>query len=149
MADPLTALIHAVQVMNFLKTLILMNLKERENADVKARWIEKQTSDPSEEWESQHSEILGPDQKLNNNPKFLRVATLCRLEADNEEEFWNTEKRNDHDQGTTENIGTVQRLCKHPLFQLSKSAKKPLVSNRDEGKRGRDAWGSRLSSLPW
>ncbi|CAH8304913.1 unnamed protein product [Eruca vesicaria subsp. sativa] len=49
MADPLTALIHAVQVMNFLKTLILMNLKERENADAKARWIEKQTSDPSEE----------------------------------------------------------------------------------------------------
>uniref|UniRef100_A0A1J3D0S6 Rho GTPase-activating protein 3 n=1 Tax=Noccaea caerulescens TaxID=107243 RepID=A0A1J3D0S6_NOCCA len=149
MADPLTALIHAVQVMNFLKTLILMNLKERENADAKARWIEKQTSDPSEEWESQHSEILDSDQKLNNNPKFLRVATLCRLEADNEEEFWNSEKRNDHDQGTTENIGTVQRLCKHPLFQLSKSAKKPLVSNRDEGRRGRDAWGPRLSSLPW
>ncbi|CAH2057714.1 unnamed protein product [Thlaspi arvense] len=147
MADPLTALIHAVQVMNFLKTLILMNLKERENADAKARWIEKQTSDPSEEWDSQHSEILGPE-KPNNNPKFLRVATLCRLEADNEEEFWNMEKRNDH-KDTSEDIGTVQRLCKHPLFQLNKSAKKPLVSNQDEGRRGRDAWGSRLSSLPW
>ncbi|KAK1258423.1 hypothetical protein QJS04_geneDACA006624 [Acorus gramineus] len=32
MADPLTALIHAVQVMNFLKTLILKTLREREDA---------------------------------------------------------------------------------------------------------------------
>ncbi|KAG2309718.1 hypothetical protein Bca4012_081313 [Brassica carinata] len=142
MADPLTALIHAVQVMNFLKTLILMNLKERENADAKARWIEKQTSDPSEEWESHHSEILAPH-KPSNNPKFLRVSTLCRLEADNEEEFWNTEKRNDS-KGTAETIGTVQRLSK-----LSKSTRKPLVNNKDEGRRGREVWGSRLSSLPW
>ncbi|KAM0935031.1 putative Rho GTPase activation protein [Dioscorea sansibarensis] len=32
MADPLTALIHAVQVMNFLKTLIMKTLREREDA---------------------------------------------------------------------------------------------------------------------
>lgn len=32
MADPLTALMHAVQVMNFLKTLILRTLKGREEA---------------------------------------------------------------------------------------------------------------------
>nr|AAC69928.1 putative rac GTPase activating protein [Arabidopsis thaliana] len=154
MADPLTALIHAVQVMNFLKTLILMNLKERENADAKARWLKKQTSDPSEEWESQHSEILSPEKPNNNNPKFLRVATLCRLEADNEEEFWNIKKRNDHEgvldtSSGNGNIGPVQRLCKHPLFQLSKSTKKAFVSNRDEGRKGREAWSSRLSSLPW
>lgn len=30
MADPLTALIHAVQVMNFLKTLILKTIRDRE-----------------------------------------------------------------------------------------------------------------------
>lgn len=34
MADPLTALIHAVQVMNFLKTLILKTLREREEFKV-------------------------------------------------------------------------------------------------------------------
>ncbi|KAG6467022.1 rho GTPase-activating protein 2-like [Zingiber officinale] len=34
MSDPLTALMHAVQVMNFLKTLILKTLREREEADV-------------------------------------------------------------------------------------------------------------------
>lgn len=32
MADPLTALIHAVQVMNFLKTLIIKTLREREES---------------------------------------------------------------------------------------------------------------------
>ncbi|XAR64703.1 hypothetical protein NMG60_11008488 [Bertholletia excelsa] len=32
MADPLTALVHAVQVMNFLKTLIVRTLKEREDS---------------------------------------------------------------------------------------------------------------------
>lgn len=32
MADPLTALIHAVQVMNFLKTLINKSLREREES---------------------------------------------------------------------------------------------------------------------
>ncbi|XVF76184.1 hypothetical protein PTKIN_Ptkin13bG0246300 [Pterospermum kingtungense] len=34
MADPLTALMHAVQVMNFLKTLIIRTLKKREDAMV-------------------------------------------------------------------------------------------------------------------
>ncbi|KAJ3681087.1 hypothetical protein LUZ60_015576 [Juncus effusus] len=34
MSDPLTALMHAVQVMNFLKTLILKTLREREEAEL-------------------------------------------------------------------------------------------------------------------
>ncbi|CAN6466361.1 unnamed protein product [Victoria cruziana] len=37
MADPLTALIHAVQVMNFLKTLIMKILREREENAARAR----------------------------------------------------------------------------------------------------------------
>ncbi|CAH8304909.1 unnamed protein product [Eruca vesicaria subsp. sativa] len=86
--------------------------------------------------------MIAPE-KPSNNPKFLRVSTLCRLEADNEEEFWNIEKKKYH-KDTTETSGTVQRLSK-----LNKSTKKPLVSNQDKGRRGRDAWGSRLSSLPW
>lgn len=36
MADPLTALMYAVQVMNFLKTLILRTLKDREESVVEA-----------------------------------------------------------------------------------------------------------------
>ncbi|CAM6090090.1 unnamed protein product [Calypogeia fissa] len=37
MADPLTALMHAVQVMNFLKTLILRTLRDREDVVLDAR----------------------------------------------------------------------------------------------------------------
>ncbi|XP_031498991.1 rho GTPase-activating protein 5-like [Nymphaea colorata] len=37
MADPLTALIHAVQVMNFLKSLIMKTLREREENAARAR----------------------------------------------------------------------------------------------------------------
>ncbi|KAJ0772075.1 putative transcription factor bZIP family [Helianthus annuus] len=36
MADPLTALMYAVQVMNFLKTLITKNLREREDAVIES-----------------------------------------------------------------------------------------------------------------
>ncbi|GMI64668.1 hypothetical protein like AT5G22400 [Hibiscus trionum] len=36
MSDPLTALMHAVQVMNFLKTLVIRALKEREDSVVKS-----------------------------------------------------------------------------------------------------------------
>lgn len=36
MADPLTALMYAVQVMNFLKTLVVKTLKEREESIVKS-----------------------------------------------------------------------------------------------------------------
>jgi len=36
MADPLTAFMYAVQVMNFLKTLVSRTLKERNDSDVES-----------------------------------------------------------------------------------------------------------------
>lgn len=47
MADPLTALMYAVQVMNFLKTLIIKTLREREDAAVNA--ASAYHSEPSDE----------------------------------------------------------------------------------------------------
>lgn len=48
MADPLTALMHAVQVMNFLKTLIEKTLKERENSILDSALDSRNSSrDPS------------------------------------------------------------------------------------------------------
>ncbi|XXG62773.1 hypothetical protein AAC387_Pa05g1083 [Persea americana] len=47
MADPLTALMYAVQVMNFLKTLIIKTLREREDAAVNA--ASANHSEPSDE----------------------------------------------------------------------------------------------------
>ncbi|XP_068649928.1 rho GTPase-activating protein 5-like isoform X1 [Aristolochia californica] len=48
MADPLTALIHAVQVMNFLKTLIIKTLREREEAAAEMGGISSCSQSPSE-----------------------------------------------------------------------------------------------------
>jgi len=39
MADPLTALMHVVQVMNFLKTLEMKTLREREGSTVKSNTV--------------------------------------------------------------------------------------------------------------
>lgn len=46
MADPLTALMHAVQVMNFLKTLIERTLKEREDSVLDSA-LDSYSRDPS------------------------------------------------------------------------------------------------------
>ncbi|KAK4578099.1 hypothetical protein RGQ29_028295 [Quercus rubra] len=46
LADPLTALIHAVQVMNFLKTLILKTLREREESATEARQLSSCSDSP-------------------------------------------------------------------------------------------------------
>lgn len=56
MSDPLTALMHAVQVMNLLKTLIMKRLREREEAageysPVSSRFWDRQTY---EEHDGQH-----------------------------------------------------------------------------------------------
>lgn len=45
MGDPLTALIHAVQVMNFLKTLINKTLRDREESGGKVRLLSSVTED--------------------------------------------------------------------------------------------------------
>lgn len=52
MADPLTALMYAVQVMNFLKTLILRTLRERE--DLMVEQTPGSHSEPSDENGSQN-----------------------------------------------------------------------------------------------
>ncbi|MQM20142.1 hypothetical protein Taro_053158 [Colocasia esculenta] len=51
MSDPLTALMHAVQVMNFLKTLILKTLREREEAST-----EGYSPFSRSPWSDEHSE---------------------------------------------------------------------------------------------
>ncbi|XP_010544872.1 PREDICTED: rho GTPase-activating protein 3 [Tarenaya hassleriana] len=146
MADPLTALIHAVQVMNFLKTLIQKILREREQAEAKARSLEKPSEETKQSPCSQNRERSRSGHEKTGNPRFLRVATLCRLEADNEEEMWNLEKEKDFDSRTSDDDSSaglrlmregVERLCRHPVFQISKPLKKATVNTRDGGGGGR------------
>ncbi|CAL2281055.1 unnamed protein product [Prunus armeniaca] len=78
MSDPLTALMHAVQVMNLLKTLIIKTLREREETDtgsyspMSSRSSDHQTD---EDFDSQHememessSELSGPTSDYDENP---------------------------------------------------------------------------------
>ncbi|GJN21843.1 hypothetical protein PR202_gb09362 [Eleusine coracana subsp. coracana] len=58
MGDPLTALIHAVQVMNFLKTLILKTVNERDEAATAARAFVSDSDSPSDKDEPQTLEHL-------------------------------------------------------------------------------------------
>jgi hypothetical protein len=59
MADPLTALIHAVQVMNFLKTLIIKTVKEREESAAAARASSSNSGSSSDKDEPQELDHLG------------------------------------------------------------------------------------------
>lgn len=61
MSDPLTALMHAVQVMNLLKTLILKTLREREHDESEYSAISSQSSSSDELDEKHHHVEQGGD----------------------------------------------------------------------------------------
>ncbi|KAJ0028789.1 hypothetical protein Pint_36044 [Pistacia integerrima] len=63
MSDPLTALMYAVQVMNFLKTLIIMTLKEREDSMVESG----RDSRPEPSDENGHQSSLRPYREHTHN----------------------------------------------------------------------------------
>ncbi|PWA41080.1 rho GTPase activating protein with PAK-box/P21-Rho-binding domain-containing protein [Artemisia annua] len=169
MADPLTALIHAVQIMNLLKTLVMKTLRERE-----------ESSSGSEPLSS-----CANNQSPNNiveYPYLLKSATLKRLVSENEEQFWsfprksgslveydymsgksspvtficdslksedNTKQERQHHReavidGILERLRLrkgVRRLCRvrYPVFQLSKPSKKTGTMIVD-ARGGGEAW---------
>lgn len=187
MADPLTALIHAVQVMNFLKTLILKTLREREKSVANARLLSLFMDSPSYKdepppFESNREESCDQtedtwDTKASSTTKrkFSRTSTLGRIEWNVEKLRSSEEKENEkevfksfsgsstttsrYESGPLENSYScsyrrrydsehwlrlrngVRKLCRHPVFQLSKPTKKPTrlgIVNTSEG--GGETW---------
>lgn len=106
MADPLTALIHAVQVMNFLRTLILKTLRNRKQASFMAREHNLCSESPSDKDEAKSyttetptlstSEITmdGYDIDRVGIGKFLLDAS--QLLGTSEDSFGSSEKKSEN-----------------------------------------------------
>ncbi|KAK3014915.1 hypothetical protein RJ639_009879 [Escallonia herrerae] len=103
MADPLTALIHAVQVMNFLKTMITKTLREREESAATVLLCSSCSDSPSNMGVG-HSLISNRvlssedsfDGYAHEQPDNLqRSATLNRHDSKTEEKFWSFQSRTD------------------------------------------------------
>lgn len=174
MADPLTALIHAVQVMNFLKMLIMKELREREESAAEAMAFSSCAESPNDKSRSPNSSTLTRETDGGSHEKtdaivtngialdtyLLSSSTPTRLTSDAEESFYSCQTKSEadderdlisdspsvecetgitdsgcrggYDSGDAEGFldkvslrKGVRRLCRHPVFQLSKPVKKP------------------------
>ncbi|KAJ6820239.1 rho GTPase-activating protein 3-like [Iris pallida] len=180
MADPLTALIHAVQVMNFLKTLIMKTLREREEAPAGPMLFHSESPNDNEDPTS--SKPVGIFGSTERN-EVIDLCTFGRasysnflfssrhsLDSDVTENFDSFEKNEVEDsefvsgRSSTSKCGSdiqrdglkngygngdveglldrlnfmegIRKLCRHPVFQLSKSIRKSggVVSSTGEAR---------------
>ncbi|KVI11484.1 hypothetical protein Ccrd_010098, partial [Cynara cardunculus var. scolymus] len=78
MADPLTALIHAVQVMNLLKTLVMKTLNEPANDMLEINWFYVLfTSDGKQVFSMEDSNVY----MWNWNLRFINKRWFCNSSA--------------------------------------------------------------------
>lgn len=169
MVDPLTALIHAVQVMNLLKTLVIKTLHEREESHVTCQMqlpraiisscMVDYLSTQSNGVLTKEPVLDGYSHEKQTAGELSRSATLDSTECESREQFWNCRSTSDagdecdsvvktspvaHKRQTlesrfregfdTEEVENtvfrlslrkgMQKLCRHPVFQLSKPVKK-------------------------
>ncbi|RCV35051.1 hypothetical protein SETIT_7G207900v2 [Setaria italica] len=187
MADPLTALIHAVQVMNFLKTLILKTLKERKEAAGAVWALQSCSGSPHDQDEPQMPEHLEKPSVLSSQKDFdfpmIDRATPVQVLGAEKAIHHDSQSRSDEPKkfgidmdrkkshsdvsslgrdlrnrvsGSGREFGNrnteglfdrfsfrkgVERLCRHPVFQLSRSMKKSAdVVVFDAPREARQAW---------
>ncbi|KAJ1272350.1 hypothetical protein BS78_06G195100 [Paspalum vaginatum] len=187
MADPLTALIHAVQVMNFLKTLILKTIKERKEAAGEVQAPQSCSGSPngqdepkmSEHLEKRlvvssqkeftfpmidratHFQALGAEKALRHDsqsrsdePKQFGIDTdhkkshndVSSLGSDSNNRVNSSGREfgNRNAEGLFDRFSFrkgVERLCRHPVFQLSRSMKKSADAVVfDAPREARQAW---------
>ncbi|XVF33102.1 hypothetical protein REPUB_Repub17cG0139300 [Reevesia pubescens] len=116
MADPLTALIHAVQLMNFLKTLILKTVREREESAAKDRLLRSCSDSPTSLTDT-HSAVPREqaldacESKEPATAKFLKAATLSRLDCGPEEKLWSFRKSNGVEEFETISGNSTPNVC--------------------------------------
>lgn len=127
MADPLTALIHAVQVMNLLKTLVIKTLRAREESyQVIASCEDNKIGSEK-------------DEKFWSFPRKSGSVVGCEYVSEKNSPVNHESKREEDEvaavvvegEGILEKLSLrkgVRRLCRHPVFQLSKSGKKNRTS---------------------
>ncbi|KAI3891893.1 hypothetical protein MKX03_026301 [Papaver bracteatum] len=199
MADPLTALLHAVQVMNFLKTLTVKALREREKSSDEVSLFSScsestsNKSDPNlsksnSEIRERSSSEQAIDFCVRDGPSvscsFPRSSSQEKSQSRNDQHVhWTLQDRiekgesqnsicgnNQHPkrdtamysenecEGRSGSNGTgaeafssdrsswregVKKICRRPVFQLSRSMKKPagfaIISTSRRGE-GTDAW---------
>ncbi|XP_020170724.1 rho GTPase-activating protein 5 [Aegilops tauschii subsp. strangulata] len=186
MADPLTALMHAVQVMNFLRTLIVRTVREREEAAAASMTLQSCSDSPNDQDEPQTPEHLEkpfacPIQERVDHPmidKAISEQLLSEAQQvlhNSKNDFEEQEKKCDMDHNkchsgvpprhndpnsrvnsSGKEFGSrnaeglfdrfsfrkgVERLCRHPVFQLSRSMRKaPDVAVFDAPREARQAW---------
>lgn len=130
MSDPLTALLHAVQVMNFLKTLILMTLREREPAE-NAGLISPVSDFPTER--TTLSSLISVEKRVapeaaldkSRSETFLRSARLGgELEVSPREQAWSFHKsdveeiKGDDSPDWLQLRKGMRKLCRHQMFHF-------------------------------
>ncbi|XP_047338331.1 rho GTPase-activating protein 3-like [Impatiens glandulifera] len=113
MADPLTALLHAVQVMNLLKTLIVVTHREREELiGNKSRSLRTYIEDDS----GGRSPILHRSELTDDRGRLIDFTPSKNLIND-----YNGVRESEGILDKLKFKKGVRKLCKHPVFQLSKS----------------------------
>ncbi|KAI3899412.1 hypothetical protein MKW92_035994 [Papaver armeniacum] len=196
MADPLTALLHAVQVMNFLKTLTVKVLREREKSSDEVSLFSSCSQSPSNKSDPNLSKSNSEIGERSSNEQAIDFcvrdgsSVSCSFPGSSSQEksqshngehvHWTLQDRmkkgesicgnNQHPKrdtamysenecgGRSDSNGTgaevfssdrlswregVKKICRRPVFQLSRSMKKPagfaIISTSRRGE-GTEAW---------
>ncbi|XP_057778572.1 rho GTPase-activating protein 5-like [Salvia miltiorrhiza] len=112
MADPLTALIHAVQVMNFLKTLIGKTLAQRQSSGVGFDECCSSTSSCTSSSTSINNAVVMSKSDATSTRKRRTLGHSFKDEYEAE------------DDGFLHRLSLrkgMQKLCRHPVFHLTKT----------------------------
>lgn len=137
MDDPLTALMYAVQVMNFLKTLIEKTLREREDSVVEPASVPDMGS--SDDNGNQSCSKLQKDSRPESNEETIHEFVTEGLGSDTDEDYHSYSRYSDDDSDESVSCGT-------PLVLRAASVGEEITrSQADESKSGsRQAAGSAM-----